>query len=573
MGRLRPEDGRKPVSIVSIVNGKHIREPVITLPVYFSSFAINLLALALPLSIMQVYDRVIPNHSVGTLAILFLSLALALVIEFVLKILRSTFLCWQAKCFVRDTENEAVARILRTADKDFERQPAAVHINRYAAVGALGEYLSGPSRLVSIDLPFVVIGLAVMSAVGGIIVLVPVGLFLIFATFAILRSRKLRKVLHQSSTYDNRKYDFIAEVLGGIQAVKLMAMEPQMQRRLERLQQAVAESTMASILTGQAEQTSALLYGSISQLVVVAIGASRVIDDHMSMGALACCTMFSGQILQPLLGAISQWMEKESVYHRRQEIGELLDLRASEVARLDHYNVAGDVHFENVTFSHDPSLVPPLLSMGFSITAGTIIGIKGGDGSGRTTILNLLNGEVKPVSGRVLVDNISTVDPKFIEVRQRIITLGADPVIFRGTIMENLTLFRPERREFARKMTQFLGLDATVNLLPDGFETRLGEALSDDLPISIAQQLNVVRALTSDPRILILDEVNTVLDVAAERGLIRAIENLRGHLTIVVVSHRPSVLAIADRILTVQNGCVDWDVAASVNTASARSCA
>jgi ATP-binding cassette subfamily C protein LapB len=248
---------------------------------------------------MQVYDRVIPNHSLATLAYLFLGLTFAIAIDYALKISRSALLSWHATQFVEKVENEGVSRFLRAPNGSFERCPAAVNINRYAAAAALADYHSGQARLVAIDLPFVGIALIVLTIVGGTMVLVPAVLFFVFAALAIGRARKFRTILDSRAAQDNRKYDFIAEVLAGIHTVKGMAMEPQMQRRFERLQQAVAETTMASILTGQANQTSAMLYGNISQLIVVAIGGTQVINDHLSMGALARCTMLSGQVLQP----------------------------------------------------------------------------------------------------------------------------------------------------------------------------------------------------------------------------------------------------------------------------------
>jgi ATP-binding cassette, subfamily C, bacterial LapB len=120
-------------------------------------------------------------------------------------------------------------------------------------------------------------------------------------------------------------------------------------------------------------------------------------------------------------------------------------------------------------------------------------------------------------------------------------------------------------------MTRVFGLDASINLLPSGFETRLGEVLADDMPVSIAQQLNIVRALTSDPRILVLNQANTSLDVVAETALMRALDRLRGHLTVIIVSHRPSLLARADRVLIVRNGRVGWDTSLSADEASASS--
>jgi len=555
----------KQVSFVSVSDGEFVREPSVPIAVKFASFSVNLLALALPLSIMQVYDRVIPNHSLATLAYLFLGLTFAIGIDYVLKISRSTLLSWHATQFVEKVENEGVSRFLRAPNGAFERNPAAVNVSRYAAAAALADYHSGQARLVAIDLPFVGIALIVLTIVGGAMVLVPAVLFLIFAALAIGRARKFRKILDSRTEQDNRKYDFIAEVLAGIQTVKVMAMEPQMQRRFERLQQAVAETTMASILTGQANQTSAMLYGSVSQLIVVAIGGSQVINDHLTMGALACCTMLSGQILQPLLRAISLWTEKESVDHRRAEVRLLLDLPSVEAnpAPADPPSILGDIQFEKVAFKYDAAADLAFGVVDLSIKAGTITGVKGNDGSGRTTLLKLIQGDIEPASGRVTIGGVSTIEPNFQAMRPWIAYVGAAPVIFSGTIMENLTVFSPEKRDFARKMSQLLGLETTINLLPDGYETMLGRGIGDDLPMSIAQQVNIVRALTNRPRVLALDEANMVLDAIAEPALIRALETLRGHLTVIIVTHRPSLLALCDRLMILENGLATWSVPAS----------
>ena len=554
----------KQVSFVSLSDGEFVREPSVPISVKFASFSVNLLALALPLSIMQVYDRVIPNHSLATLAYLFLGLTFAIAIDYALKISRSALLSWHATQFVEKVENEGVSRFLRAPNGSFERCPAAVNISRYAAAAALADYHSGQARLVAIDLPFVGIALIVLTIVGGTMVLVPAVLFLMFAALAIGRARKFRKILDLRTAQDNRKYDFIAEVLAGIHTVKGMAMEPQMQRRFERLQQAVAETTMASILTGQANQTSAMLYGNISQLIVVAIGGSQVINDHLTMGALACCTMLSGQILQPLLRAISLWTERENVDHRRAEVRLLLDLPSVEPAPapVGLTSVVGDIQFEKVTFRYDTAADPALEVVDLSIKVGTITGVKGKGGSGRTTLLKLIQGEIEPTSGRITIGGVSTMEPNFQAIRPCIAYVGAAPVMFSGTIMENLTVFSPEKRDFARKMSQLLGLETTINLLPDGYETELGRGIGDDLPMSIAQQVNIVRALTNRPRVLALDEANMVLEAVAEPALIRALETLRGRLTVIVVTHRPSLLALCDRLILVEDGHATWSVPA-----------
>jgi ATP-binding cassette, subfamily C, bacterial LapB len=549
---------KAPVSFSSSFGGSFVHEPTVPAAVYFASFVINLLALSLPLSIMQVYDRVIPNHALSTLAWLFFGLAIALVIDLVLKTLRSALLSWEAAHFARNVENEGVARFLHAPNGVFEREPAAVHVNRYTAVAALADYHSGQARLVLIDLPFVGIALIVMAIVGGVMVLVPASLFLGFVALAIGRAREFRRILDARTAQDNRKYDFIAEVLTGIHTVKVMAMEPQMQRRFERLQEAVAKTTMSSISTGQANQTAALLFGSVSQLVVVAIGGSQVINDQLTMGALACCTMLSGQILQPLLRAISLWTEKETVDHRRAEVKAFIDLPFAEAPSPIHTDIKGDIRFENVTFKYPNDLNRTLAIADLTIEAGAIVGLKGKESSGRTTLLSLIQGEVEPATGSVMIDGVSTSESRFAAMRRNIAYVGASPVIFSGTIMENLTMFGPEKRDFARKMAQLLGLEGTINLLPDGYETKLGEGIGDDLPMSIAQQVNIVRALTTRPRVLALDEANMLLDAIAEPALIKALNVLRGSLTVIIVAHRPSLLALCDYQIILQDDRADW---------------
>jgi len=549
---------KTPVSFSSSFGGSFVHEPTVPAAVYFASFVINLLALSLPLSIMQVYDRVIPNHALSTLAWLFFGLAIALVIDLVLKTLRSALLSWEAAHFARNVENEGVARFLHAPNGVFEREPAAVHVNRYTAVAALADYHSGQARLVLIDLPFVGIALIVMAIVGGVMVLVPASLFLGFVALAIGRAREFRRILDARTAQDNRKYDFIAEVLTGIHTVKVMAMEPQMQRRFERLQEAVAKTTMSSISTGQANQTAALLFGSVSQLVVVAIGGSQVINDQLTMGALACCTMLSGQILQPLLRAISLWTEKETVDHRRAEVKAFIDLPFAEAPSPIHTDIKGDIRFENVTFKYPNDLNRTLAIADLTIEAGAIVGLKGKESSGRTTLLSLIQGEAEPATGCVMIDGVSTSESRFAAMRRNIAYVGASPVIFSGTIMENLTMFGPEKRDFARKMAQLLGLEGTINLLPDGYETKLGEGIGDDLPMSIAQQVNIVRALTTRPRVLALDEANMLLDAIAEPALIKALNVLRGSLTVIIVAHRPSLLALCDYQIILQDDRADW---------------
>jgi ATP-binding cassette subfamily C protein LapB len=547
------------ICLESITGSGMIAEPRVPAIVYIATLVMNLLALALPLTILQVYDRVIPNHAKETLAVLFVALSIALLVDFFLKNARSSLLSWQATIFVKKLSNEAIARLTAAPSGTIEWDPPATHINRYNAIAALGDHYAGQSRVVAIDLPFVAIALVVMALVGGTMVLVPVALFCFFAAISIRRSRGFRDVIEQRSIQDNKKFDFIAEVLDGILSVKAMAMEPQMQRRFERLQQSVAKFTAKSILESQAAQTSAVLYGSVSQVVVVTIGATRVIDNQLSIGALACCTMLSGQILQPLLRTISLWMENQTVGHRRAEVNALLSCPAGQLSGSTRGDVAAQISLVDVGYNYSESGKSVFKGVSLEIPIGSIVGVQGEDGSGRSTLLDTIRGELIPTMGSVKIAGVATTDLAFRDVRPLIAYVGSSPEIFRGTILENITLFSPGLNDLARRMCAVAGLDRAINILPDGFETKLGEGIAEDLPVSIAQQLAIVRALTRQPSILILDEANTVLDRAAEASLIRAVHSLRGRTTVIIATHRPSLLSASDWIVRMKKDGVSCE--------------
>ena len=570
--RFRPFDALKsftgealePIRVTCSDAGIMVAEPTVPFEIYFASLVINLLALGLPLVNLQVYDRIIPNHARETLTFLVIGLALALVFDLVLRTMRSALLGWHGMRFVRRVEHEAVARLIHAPAGTIEREPVAFHVNRFAALIALGNYHAGSSRLMAIDIPFALITLTILTLVGGLTVLVPISLFFFFAALAIRRSRAYRKINEERSIQDNKKYDFVSEVLAGILTVKGMAMEPQMLRRFERLQQSVAEITMRSILISHTAQSAAVIYGSLSQIVVVAFGAIRVIDGQMSIGALACCMMLSGQALQPLLRAISLWTENEVVNHRRAELRQLLALPVAEATTGPTPPVKG-FHFDHVCFERPGQKQSILRDICMSVTAGTVVGLIGSDGSGRTTVLKLMLGDLAPTSGRVMIDDIATTDKAFANIRPLVAYVGPNPVTFRGTILDNLTNFQPHRRNFARQMAIVMGLEETVNELPNGYDTMVGESIAEGVPASLAQQMTIVRAFSTGARVLLLDEANAVLDRRAETSLIEAIEKLRGDLTLIIATHRPSVLAKSDVVYTLTDGqLVDSPIAASI---------
>jgi ATP-binding cassette, subfamily C, bacterial LapB len=541
----------EPIRTTCSGTGAAVAEPTVSFEIHLASLIINLLALGLPLVSLQVYDRVIPNRGHETLAFLIVGLTLVLAFDLALRTTRLALVNWHAMRFVRLVEHEAVIRLLHAPHGTIESEPVVVHVNRFAALAALGRYHA--SRLMAVDILFVFVTLAIVAVVGGRLVLVPIAMFFFFAALAIHRTRDFPKINEERSIRDNKKYDFVAEVLTGILTVKGMAMEPQMLRRFERLQQSVAEITMQSIFVSQTAQSSAVIFGSLSQIIVVAFGAVRVIDGQMSIGALVCCTMLSGQVLQPLLRAISIWGEITIVGQRRSEVRKLLALPAVELSGAPTPTIDGAVRFDRVSYER-PGQKPTIRNITLSVPAGTVVGLMGGTGSGSMTLLQLLLGDLVPTTGRITVDDIATTDRAFANVRPFLAYVGPEPVKFRGTILDNLTMFQSHRRSLARQMAMLIGLEESVNGLPKGYDTEIGDSAAESLPASIAQQMTIVRALSTGPRVLVLNNTNTLLDRRAEAALIEAIDKLRGGLTLFMATDRPSVLAKSDVVYRLAEG-------------------
>ena len=534
----------------------YVASPPIPRSVIISTIFINLLALGLPLTILQVYDRVLPNAALNTLAMLIAGLVGVLIIDVIMKLARYYLIGWSAAAFVHQASVEAFSRLMHAPPADVEKDTVNAHVNRMHSLSALGEFYGGPARLLMIDVPAIGIFLAIMGIVGGTIVFIPLIMFALFAFLAYRRNLHLNTIVQEQAKHENRKYDFVIEVLSGIHSVKSMAMEPQMQRRYERLQRQAGALNMKTIFFSGVAQANASLYTGVSTVMIVSYGGILAINGQMSVGALACCTLLSGQIIQPLLRGISVWSEMQNIAQKKREAAELFDLphvkeQAPIVAQAD----GKDLTISNLTYRYAKTDAPVFENLSLKIREGETIGFKGDDGSGRTTLMRLIHGDLLPESGEIRLGDVPLASSSGSRLCKDIIYVDQTPAIFRGTILENLTMFEQGDSILkARRAAKLIGLDREIQKYPDGYDMMLGEGVSGNIPAAFAQRIAIARALASQPRILILDEANTALDDHGEERMIAALNRLRGVMTMLIISHRPSFLAISDRIFELKQG-------------------
>lgn len=527
--------------------------------IILASTALNILALALPIMILQVYDRIVPNNATDTLMLLVIGVGISVIVEAFFRLGRSYITAYSGARFDHIAGCRALARTMGTDIARFEKEAAGVYLHRFNAIDSLRDFMSGNNLLVFIDLPFAIIFLGMVGYIGGILVIAPISLFLFFSLVTVIVGSGLKKSLSERATWDDRRYNFLIEVLTGIHTVKGLALEAQMVRRYERLQETTASIIRTVAFQNNIAQSLGSIFSQVTLISVAAFGSVLVIEESLSIGGLAACTLLSGRALQPLLRAMGVWTHYQNIKLSKDRVNTLLELPQDQNPANQQSNDSHAASTSNTKPAGDAGILIDTLSFEYSdeetvfdrVTAhfpvGSVTAITGANGSGKSTILWILMGMLRPTSGRIMVDgqDLSTIPKK--EIHQRIAYLPQNGVIFHGTIMENLTMFRKGHWiDKAITEAKNLGLDEAIKRMPLGYDTIVGDGAADTLPGGIRQRIAIARALVCQPEYVLFDEANTSLDAASDEILKRALLRLKGKCTIILVSHRPSLVKIAD---------------------------
>ena len=265
--------------------------------IWVSSVIINILGVGLPILILQVYDRIIPNQSFGTLFMMVCGFLGLLLLEFLLRIGRAYTMGWAATQFEVRAGQDAIQHLLHAPLETVSEEKTQTQLDRLSSIFRLGDFFGGPNSLLIIDLPFVVILVGMMALIAGKLVLVPIGVLMVFAVLTLKFGRQLRHRFEEREVQDNRTYDFIAECLRGMITLKGLSMEPFMLRRVERLQKSRASTNYGAIYASSTAQSISSILGSVTIVATVSVGAIYAVMGNLSLGTLAACTLLAGRRL------------------------------------------------------------------------------------------------------------------------------------------------------------------------------------------------------------------------------------------------------------------------------------
>jgi ATP-binding cassette subfamily C protein LapB len=525
--------------------------------IIISSLLINILALALPVVILQVYDRIIPNQAIDTYIVLIIGMLVVIFADCFLKIWRSMILSWESAKFDHQVSLDAMNKILHTRTQDFEAKPAGYYIDKIYALEKIQEFYSGQSILLLMDFPFALLFLVLVGLIAGPLIAIPLVLLSLFLFVSITTGRKLHQALVQRSTMEDRRQNFIIEILQGIHTVKSMAMEPFMLRRYEKLQLQSAESIYELSRLNSVVQGIGATFSQLAVITFVGIGSIYVVDGNLTIGGLAAGTMLTSRVLQPGLKAMNIWIQFQSVRLALDKVNELFALKKEVSGDIKaEGKLKGTIELQQVSFKYPEQDKNLINGLSLTINQGESIGISGNNGVGKSTFLSLLSGFLEADSGSIKLDGSPLENYNAEFLRSQIAIVPQHGVLVEGTILENMTLYREdEATEDAIELSRLLGLDKIVSRLPNGLDTFIGGAAMDNLPEGVKQSIIMVRSMIGHPQIILFDDANANFDVKNDKRLVEVIKLMQQQKrTIVIVSHRPSFLRLCDRQFILENG-------------------
>lgn len=528
---------------------------------FVSTIVINLLALAMPLALLQVYDRIIPNESYGTTTVLIAGVALAVVLEAILRYGRSHLLGAAGARYEHRASCAAFGHLLNADLAAYERVGSGTLIERFNALNTVKDFYSGQAILALFDLPFSALYVALIWYIGGDLVYVPIVLISLYLMLALSAGQVLSICVRRDLAAEEMRLGFLIRLLNGLHSIKSMALEKGLGRRFEHLQfeKTVRASSVDRLTASISEQGNAL--SQLCTVGVVAVGALAVMDGELTAGGLAACTLLAGRALSPLSSAAGFWARFQAIRAARSRVQSIfempIDRGGTDAARK--FDLTGAIELRSLSFRSPDDDRSILRSIDLHVPAGGAISITGPNGSGKSLLLTLMAGLSDPTAGSVRYDGIRVSEINRESLREQVVLLPQREILFQGSIIENLTIFRPELEPRAMVVAEALGISEQIARLPRGYRTQTGEGAVHFLSRSLIQQIAIARALVVPPKVLLFDDANSAVDGDGDRFLKEALRHLKGRCTLVIVSHRPSVLRIADQVYQLGDGRLEAD--------------
>ncbi|QQO20293.1 type I secretion system permease/ATPase [Bradyrhizobium diazoefficiens] len=521
-----------------------------------SALLINILALAMPLFTMSVYDRVIPNGAIPSLVALSIGMGLAILFDLILRMVRSKMI---------DVTGKTIDVVL--AANIFEHVMAVKMSQRPTSVGIIAnqlrdfdsvrEFFTSGSVVSATDLLFAVVFIGVLFVVAGPLAWVPLLMLPVMIGIGVGLQRPLNRAMKRLQAESAARHGVLVESLAGLETVRATGGEARMQTAWERSVAATARSGEAVHFWSSLALTAANSAQMLTSLLLIVIGVFLIMNGSLTVGALVAANMLAGRVLSPIAGIASVVTRGTQTFSALKSIDRIMRLereRSPERTYVTRRIEDGTVSFENVSFTYPNAPGKALEKVTFKISGGERVGIIGRVGSGKTTVGRLLLGFYEAQEGRILVDGVDSRQYDPADLRSGIGFAMQDTDLFFGKLRDNITLGYPAATdEEVLAAARLAGVESFIAGHPMGYDMPIAEG-GRSLSGGQKQAIGLARVLIRKPRILFLDEPTAHFDVRSESEFLDRLKALDGGMTIIISTHRLSLLGMVDRLLLFDNG-------------------
>lgn len=525
-----------------------------------AALLINVFALVMPLFSMNVYDRVVPNNAVDTLWMMALGVLLVIGMDFAVRLLRGHFIDLAGARIDVQLSASIMERVLGMR---MEGKPASVgsFASNLRAFESVRDFIASATVSALIDFPFALIFILAILWISWPLALVPLVGIVVGVIYAYVVQHKMHELSETTYRASAMRNAALIESLTALETIKTQCAEGTVQKKWESTTAFLARVNAQSRLLSASAMNGASAIQQAVNVVLIIAGVYLIQAGYLSMGGLIAVTMLGGRAITPLGQAVGLLMQYQNA---RTAMESLEKLMASPVERGDDEfihrpELDGEIEFRDVSFSYPGQAEPALKKVSFTIKAGEKVVVIGRTGSGKSTLQRLMLGLYTPSEGVVRIDGIDQrqLDPA--DLRRNVGFVGQDAMLFYGTLRENISIGAPYADDSAIvHAAEVAGLTQFVNRHPQGFDMLIGER-GESLSGGQRQEVAIARAVLMDPPILLMDEPTSAMDFSTEHQFKLRLRQHAAHKTVVIVTHRTSLIELADRIIVMDDGRIVAD--------------
>ncbi|WP_398332932.1 peptidase domain-containing ABC transporter [Vulcanococcus sp.] len=528
--------------------------------VLMASLVLQLLNLAQPLVMQQIFDKVIGQQNLDTLYTLGLILLLVSLFQGLLGAVRTYLFADTTNRIDIVLGSEVIQHLLRLPLRYFDKRPVGELQTRLGELNNIRNFLTGSLLTLVLDGVFSVIYIAVMVVYSFTLTAVSLGVIPLFLALTYIASPATKGQLRKAAEKNAATQSLLVESLNGVQTIKAQNAENTVRWRWQRSYSSFMSESFRTLLIGISTGTTGQFLNQLSGLITLWVGAFLVIKGELTIGQLIAFRIISGYVIGPLLNIATSWQSFQGVALSIERLSDVVDAQAEggsdELDQLPLPPVAGEVVFQAVDFRFNEGSALVVKNVSFKVPAGAFVGIVGRSGSGKSTIMKLLPRLYEPDAGRILIDGYDIAKLQLGSVRRQIGIVPQDSLLFDGSVRDNIALTAPDATSAEIEAAARVACAHEFIMdLPQGYASRVGERGSS-LSGGQRQRIAIARAVLQRPSLLILDEATSALDYLTERQVCLNLKQAFEGSTVFFITHRLSTIRSADLILMMEAGAL-----------------